>query len=304
MRLIRIIPDQLKGKRNMRMTIALIAFVALPVAGQIPKESTPSARQAPSPEDYWVSLFHRMAATTPNDTAAVQESGVVENRLAAEDSASAQKELAVLADVYEKHPETRVLLSGLLFGAVQRRGSLRDSAEAFKPILPTLMGHFLDPDRNTRLGAVRVFWFLQPSPPLEALAPVVSLSYTETDSEIKAMALQILRRFCPQSKQAVFALRDAALDQDNRKRFTALGVIGQSESGEPPTTCRDSELVDALLQGLKSGQPDVVRQAVHAAERFGRAAEPLKSELESIAADQRDTTTAAAARATLSQLQR
>ncbi|MBO0695480.1 MAG: HEAT repeat domain-containing protein [Verrucomicrobia bacterium] len=214
-------------------------------------------------------------------------------------------EAAELADVYEKHAETRVLLSGLLFGAVQTRRPRMDSTEAFKPILPMLMAHFIDPDRNTRLGAVRVFWFLQPSPPLEALAPVISLSYTETDSEVEAMALQVLKRFCAQqSKQAVVALRDAAVDPDNRKKITALGVIGQSLVGEPPATCRDPELVEALSQGLKSGQPDVVRQAVHAAARFGPEAEPLRSELERVAADEQDAPTAAAARETLRQLQR
>ena len=106
----------------------------------------------------WVSLFLRMAAT-PNDPASFQEYGVAQKRLAAEDSESAQMEVAVLTDVYEKNPETRVQLSNLLFGAVQIRQSQKDSAEAFKAILPTLIAHFLDPDRQTRVGARKVFWF-------------------------------------------------------------------------------------------------------------------------------------------------
>jgi hypothetical protein len=120
------------------------------------------------------------------------------------------------------------------------------------------------------------------------------------------MALNVLGRFCTQSeKQAVLALRDAAVDQNIRKRITALAVIGQPQLvGESPATCRDPELVDALLEGLKSGQPDIVRQAARAAGRFGPAAEPLRTELERIAAEQRDAPTAAAAKETLNRLQR
>lgn len=233
----------------------------------------------------WISLFHGMTAV-PSDATLFQAYRAAQNRIATEDAGAAQMEVTELAAIYEQHPETRVLVSNLLFGAVQSRAP-KDSAYAFKPIFPTLIAHFSDPDRATRAGAIKVFWFLQPSPPSEALAPLASLSHTETDPEAEAMALQVLKRFCTaqSNRQAVSALHDAAMDQDSRKRVTALGVIGQALVGEPLTACTDPELADAILQGLKSGQPNVVRQAASAAHRFNPTTEPLKSELERIAAD-------------------
>lgn len=249
----------------------------------------------------WISLFHGITAV-PSDATLFQEYRAAQNRNATEDAAAAQMEVTELAAIYEQHPETRVPISNLLFGAVQTRAPKKDSAEAFKPIFPTLIAHFSDPDRATRAGAIKVFWFLQPSPPSEALAPLASLSYIETDPEAEAMALQVLRRFCTaqSNRQAVSALHDAAMDQDSRKRVTALGVIGQALVGEPLTACTDPELADAILQGLKSGQPNVVRQAASAAHRFNPTTEPLKSELERIAADDANPEAAKTAKEVLS----
>ena len=43
-------------------------------------------------------------------------------------------------------------------------------------------------------------------------------------------------------------------------------------------TCRDSELVEALIEGLKSVDASVVYATVQTAARFGEAADPLKRE--------------------------
>lgn len=108
----------------------------------------------------WVSLFHRtgelfqrMAITKNNDDPATwQEYSSVAQRLAQENSTSVQKEVAELADVYEKNPDIRPVLIHLLSNVGQLR---LDTAEAFKPIA-TLITHLYD-DTETRRGAMRVF---------------------------------------------------------------------------------------------------------------------------------------------------
>jgi hypothetical protein len=213
--------------------------------------------------------------TNNNDPAGMKQYLDATHRLQLADILSAQKDMADLAVLYEKEPALRFPISTLLYTVGTQR---IDSADAFKPLLPALIAHLSDPDAKAREGAIRAIAVLKPEPPFEALDPLIKLSHTETEHENVYVVIAAVARFCQSSKAAVLALRDAAAqDQPNQKRAAALAAIGNSPS-------RDAELVDALAEGLKSDELNVVRAAVEAAQRFGPAAGPLRSQLERIAA--------------------
>ena len=151
---------------------------------------------------------------------------------------------------------------------------------------------------KTREGAIRAIAGLKPQAPFEALDPLISLSRTETEHENVQAAIGAVATFCKSSKAAVLALRDAAAAyQPNLKRAITLQAIGTAN-------CTDSELVEALAAGLKSDQENIVYAAAWAAGHFGRAAAPLKGDLQRIAGGPPDARTTAAARETLQRSQR
>lgn len=241
----------------------------------------------------WVSLFQRQAAPVrdrADKIARDQELTAVAKRLQQENYQLAQKEVAELADLYDKDPSTRPQISTILSTAGPQRN---DSAEAFKPIVPMLTAHLKDADVKTREGASMIILGLKPRPPFEVLEPLMSLA---KEKEVGLATLGAVAAFCDQSKQAVFALRDAAAaDQPNQKRAITLQVIGT-------TPCTDTELLDSVAAGLKSDEWNVKLAAVQAAGRFGPAAAPLKADLVRLAAGPTGEPLAEAARSALRQL--
>lgn len=259
-------------------------------------------------------------------------------RLIREDSSGAQKDVTELAQMYEQHPEVRFLVTMLLSDVGGQR-TQTDTADIYKPIIPTLVAHLFDSDKTTRHEAIRILSTLRPSPPFEILEPAIKLSYWETDATATYTPLTVAAMFCKQSKQAIQALHDAAApDQPPEKRVWAFQTIGQAGRLE----CRDPELTDAVLQGLRSDpvdeaadrtdrtvdighgpqtqssfhiytkpypgtntpRPNVVAAAIWAVASFGLEAEPLKQDLERIAADQSHPQSALTAKTVLIQLQR
>src|SRR5207249_7418117 len=104
-----------------------------------------------------------------------------------------KKDVTDLSDLYEKDPALRFQIATLLYIAGSQRN---DSADAFKPIIPKLIAHLLDPDTKTREGAIRAIARLRPRAPLEALEPLISLSRTETEHEDVDAAIQAFATFC------------------------------------------------------------------------------------------------------------
>jgi len=244
----------------------------------------------------WASILHAVAnmpnRPDPINAPAEQQYLAAAARLSHEDVLAAQKEIVVLNTLYQNDPTLRFQISLLLAAVAADRNV--DGTDALKPILPTLITHLSDPDVKAREGVTRAIALLRPQPPSEALDTLINLSRAETQPENVSIAIWAVSRYCKTSKAAVLALRDAAsADQPNMKRLFALQSIGQ-------TNCTDSELVDALADGLKSDQSNVVATAAQAAARFGPAAERLKPELQRIAAGQGQA--AEAARRMLEQL--
>jgi len=127
----------------MKMTIAL-ALVGLSLTVQ----------QVSSRQDYWVSLFHRMAVAQYND-ATWQEYDVTVHRRGQEDAAAARTEITELVDVYDQHPESRVAIGVFLHSvAYERLMTFGGATDAFvtplQPIVPTLVAHLFDGDARDR----------------------------------------------------------------------------------------------------------------------------------------------------------
>ncbi|HLH32890.1 MAG TPA: HEAT repeat domain-containing protein [Terriglobia bacterium] len=203
--------------------------------------------------------------------------------LGAADIRTVQMEVADLNALYQSTPARRLGIGLILYEATLFRGATNDSAEAFKPIVPTLIAHLTDPDVKTRLSVMRVLAMLKPQLPAEALDPFVSLLHSETEIENVRVAIAAVARYCETSKQAVSALADAAgSGQADEKRAAVLMAIGQ-------TNCRDAELVNAVATGLRSDGPNIVLAAVQAVARFDpETVAPLRPDLERIAAGKGD----------------
>jgi hypothetical protein len=248
----------------------------------------------------WASILQKLPANNDDPTLMQQyelaaqplrQENLQENSQLVQKVQKVQKEVVELADLYDKDPAMRFPISTLLYVAARN-----DSVEAFKPIVPTMIAHLLDSDTKTREGAIQVVASLRPKPPIEALQPLIYLTRTEDEKNVPYMVIGVVSTFCAQSKEAVFALRDAAAaGQPDSKRAAAISQIGY--------VCRDSELVNTLEEGLKSDQSNIMRAAIDATGRFGPAAARLRDELERIAASHPDASIAASARTALRQLQ-
>jgi hypothetical protein len=176
-------------------------------------------------------------------------------RLRWEDAIGAKKDVMELAQMYQQHPETRFLIT-MLLSDINCRRAQPDTAEIYQPIVPTLIAHLFDSDnKSTRFDAMRVLSNLRPSPPFEILEPAIKLSYWETYAAATYTPLTVAAMFCKQSKQAIQALHDAAApDQPPEKRVWAFQTIDQAARLE----CRGPELIDAVLQGLRSDPVDEI----------------------------------------------
>jgi hypothetical protein len=248
-------------------------------------------------------------------------------RLQWEDSLGAKKDVMELAQMYEQHPETRFLIT-MLLSDINCRRAQPDTADIYQPIVPTLIAHLFDSDnQGTRFDAMRVLSNLRPSPPFEILEPAIKLSYWETMPSATYTPLAVAAMFCKQSKQAIQALHDAAApDQPPEKRVWAFQTIGQAGRLE----CRDPELIDAVLEGLRSDPadeivdktgdrsfrvdtkpypgtnkrpPNVVAAAIGATKAFGPDVEQFKQDLVRIAADKTHPLSALNAETALRELQ-
>jgi hypothetical protein len=250
--------------------------------------------------------------------------------VAQEDTDSAKVELAQLADVYDQHPETRftigVFLSSTAYGRLNpvalggtNNGSMKTDVALvpFQAIVPTLLNHLFDGearDNPRHISAnesiMQLFYYLafpqNPSGNI-LLQPLIDLYRTETKP---SGALGVVAEFCGRSQQAAMTLIEAAaVDQPVEKRAAALHAIGEVLSPSSVAFCKNPDLIDPVLQGLKSNQQTIVREAIHAAEAFVSQKPspdvfaPLKTELEGLAANQEDTLTAQNAKQALQQWQ-
>jgi hypothetical protein len=251
-------------------------------------------------------------------------------RLVREDSFSAQKDVTELANLYESTPAGWFPVTLILSKVNMERA---DTAELFKPIIPTLLAHLSNSNASTRQEALRILSSLRPAAPFEILEPAIKMTYAE-DAGYVYRPLRVAALFCKQSKQAVFAMRDAAAaDQPAKKRVLAFMTIGEAARRE----CKDSELVDAVLQGLQcdpveqveerkpytvqaaSGpqtgmmifphqknpdEPDVLDAAISATSNFNfQEAKVFKKDLQRLAADHRYPVTVGVAQLALKQIE-
>jgi len=114
-------------------------------------------------------------------------------RLIREDSIGTTKDVTKLAQMYEQHPEIRYLILTLL-ADVNCQRIQADTAEIYKPIIPTLIAHLFDSDKNSiRVVSIGVLSNLRPSPPFEILEPAIKLSYWENFPAAVYTPLRIAR---------------------------------------------------------------------------------------------------------------
>jgi hypothetical protein len=90
---------------------------------------------------------------------------LIGERLMREDSIDAQNDVTQLLDMYTQHPETQRYVLMLLITIVHQRVA-SDSADVYKPIIPTLIAHLSNPDKAQRAMAIGILSGLRPFPPI------------------------------------------------------------------------------------------------------------------------------------------
>lgn len=110
----------------------------------------------------WLSIFHGYTALDVTERLTTEEEYVVVlQRLATEDSDSAQKEITELAAVYDQHPGLRLLMDFFLHDvAYGRLAAFGGTTDAFlrplQPIVPILFAHLFDSDEKATQATMGV----------------------------------------------------------------------------------------------------------------------------------------------------
>jgi HEAT repeat protein len=222
----------------------------------------------------WIGLFHDLASPDRaiSDAARKRSFETLLPGLQREGLDELRADLVAIAPAFkDKNEQVRLSASAIFATLSQFRD---DSAEAFKPAIPTLLTLVRDNNSQVRVNVFTALGYLRPDIPPEVLS-VMRQFVRDPEARVRSWAAYaIVRTYVPGSSDQKL-LESLLSDPQSPIRQTAVEAVGLAQSQDP-------DLIAKVRQRLSDPDSGVVREAIRAIDEIGPPAISAKDDLQKI----------------------